>query len=77
MYFVNSYKQSHLGNLAVAYDGSKAVYTTRKLPFDVKDFMVTLADSRPASARLYVLTCLWLLLFAFSWCLFLICHLKY
>jgi len=52
---VNSYKQSHLGNLAIAYDGSKAVYTNRKLPFDVKDFMVTLADSRPASSRLAVL----------------------
>ncbi|KAM7274963.1 hypothetical protein ACFE04_016829 [Oxalis oulophora] len=48
------YRKSHLGNLMVAYDGRKTLYTAGELPFQLKDFVVKLPDKdddgQPAAA---------------------------
>ncbi|XP_062105193.1 protein argonaute 5-like [Humulus lupulus] len=43
------YRASHLGNLRVAYDGRKSIYTAGELPFSSKEFIIKLVDNdRPA-----------------------------
>lgn len=46
---VSDFKQSHLGNRILAYDGRKSAYTAGPLPFKSKEFEVTLPDD--ANAR--------------------------
>ncbi|KAM6550112.1 hypothetical protein CsatB_021788 [Cannabis sativa] len=41
----NLYRASHLGNLRVAYDGRKSIYTAGELPFSSKEFKIELADN--------------------------------
>lgn len=41
---VATYKDSHLGKRKLAYDGRKSCYTAGSLPFESKDFVVTLLD---------------------------------
>ncbi|KAJ7982588.1 Protein argonaute [Quillaja saponaria] len=40
--FLETYRQSHLGDLLQAYDGRKSLYTTGPLPFVSKDFEINL-----------------------------------
>ncbi|KAK1398330.1 Argonaute [Heracleum sosnowskyi] len=46
-----SYRQSHLGNKQLAYDGSKSAYTAGPLPFISKDFVVQLEESDRGTRR--------------------------
>ncbi|KAL8146423.1 hypothetical protein AgCh_004241 [Apium graveolens] len=46
-----TYRQSHLDNRQLAYDGSKSAYTAGPLPFSSKDFVVKLEDNDRASRR--------------------------
>ncbi|KAK6926677.1 Argonaute, linker 1 domain [Dillenia turbinata] len=41
---VNQYRQSHLGGRRPAYDGMKSLYTAGPLPFQSKDFTITLVE---------------------------------
>nr|GME16073.1 protein argonaute 5 [Ipomoea batatas] len=47
----SDYKQTHLGNRMLAYDGVKSLYTAGELPFQSKDFVVKLADDNGSSRR--------------------------
>uniref|UniRef100_A0A2N9G2L5 Piwi domain-containing protein n=1 Tax=Fagus sylvatica TaxID=28930 RepID=A0A2N9G2L5_FAGSY len=49
---INLYRDSHLGNRGVAYDGRKSIFTSGALPFTSKEFVVKLEndDERSASA---------------------------
>lgn len=46
-----SYRQSHLGNRQLAYDGSKSAYTAGPLPFASRDFVVQLEDNDRGARR--------------------------
>lgn len=39
-----TYRQSHLSNKQLAYDGSKSAYTAGPLSFQSKEFIVKLED---------------------------------
>lgn len=39
------YKQSHLGNMLLAYDGKKSAFAAGPLPFESKEFVVKLNES--------------------------------
>lgn len=41
---VKLYQESHLGKRLPAYDGRKSLYTAGALPFQAKDFKITLID---------------------------------
>ena len=41
---VKLYRESHLGKRLPAYDGRKSLYTAGALPFQAKDFKITLID---------------------------------
>ncbi|KAH8492011.1 hypothetical protein H0E87_021560 [Populus deltoides] len=46
---VKLYRESHLGKRLPAYDGRKSLYTAGALPFQVKDFKITLIDDDDGS----------------------------
>jgi hypothetical protein len=41
---VTLYKETHLGNRLPAYDGRKSLYTAGPLPFQNREFRITLTD---------------------------------
>lgn len=41
---VTLYKETHLGNRLPAYDGRKSLYTAGPLPFQNREFRITLID---------------------------------
>nr|GMD24123.1 protein argonaute 5 [Ipomoea batatas] len=45
----SDYKQTHLGNRMLAYDGVKSGYTAGELSFQSKDFVVKLVDDNGSS----------------------------
>ena len=45
---VTSYQESHLGRRLPAYDGRKSLYTAGPLPFDYREFNITLIDEEDA-----------------------------
>ncbi|KAH9700131.1 protein argonaute 5 [Citrus sinensis] len=44
---INLYRLTHLGERMPAYDGMKSIYTAGPLPFESKEFIITLPDSDP------------------------------
>ncbi|KAG6752793.1 hypothetical protein POTOM_042831 [Populus tomentosa] len=46
---VKLYRESHLGKRLPAYDGRKSLYTAGALPFQAKDFKITLIDDDDGS----------------------------
>ncbi|GMH03924.1 hypothetical protein Nepgr_005763 [Nepenthes gracilis] len=46
---VKLYRESHLGRRLPAYDGRKSLYTAGPLPFDSKEFKITLKDEDDGS----------------------------
>ncbi|EFJ10806.1 hypothetical protein SELMODRAFT_235430 [Selaginella moellendorffii] len=53
---VSQYRASELNNLLPVYDGSKSLYTARRLPFEQKDFKVTLPEEEGRRAREFKVT---------------------
>lgn len=53
---VKTYKDSHLSSRLPAYDGRKSLYTAGPLPFQSKEFKITLLDDEEGQAgQAYVL----------------------
>ncbi|KAK6921364.1 Protein argonaute, N-terminal [Dillenia turbinata] len=46
---VRLYTESHLGNRLLAYDGRRELYTAGPLPFQSKEFKITLIDEENGS----------------------------
>ena len=44
---INLYRLTNLGERIPAYDGMKSIYTAGPLPFESKEFIITLPDSDP------------------------------
>ncbi|KAL5721685.1 hypothetical protein ACHQM5_005298 [Ranunculus cassubicifolius] len=49
-----SYKQSHLGNMLLAYDGESSFYTAKSLPFTSKEFQVSVPSEGGANKQFVV-----------------------
>lgn len=65
---VKLYRESHLGKRLPAYDGRKSLYTAGALPFQAKDFKITLIDDDDGSGGPRFLFFLLFLWFLFMYC---------
>lgn len=48
---VKLYRESHLGTRLPAYDGRKSLYTAGPLPFQSKEFQISLLDEDDGTPR--------------------------
>lgn len=63
---VKLYRESHLSKRLPAYDGRKSLYTAGPLPFQSKEFKITLLDDDDGQpGQKYVLTIFFILVVTF------------
>lgn len=67
---VKLYRESHLGKRLPAYDGRKSLYTAGALPFQAKEFKITLVDEDDGTGGQRLLFIFPFILFALGGCLF-------